>query len=79
MYVKMQIEVTEQKDGSFIVKLNGINIGELNNLDPLDELEVIYTLAELLYEQVHTNKTRNDLIKEIRERLVKLLAWYSTL
>jgi hypothetical protein len=78
MYVKAQVEVIEQKDGTFTVKLNGVDIGELNHIDPLDELEVIYTLAELLYGQDHADGTRNDLVKEIRERLAKLLAWYVT-
>jgi hypothetical protein len=78
MKVDIQIEVSELKDGTFIVRLNGADIGELNNIDPLDELEVIYTLAELLYEQPHSGKSHNDLVKEIKEKLAKLLAWYST-
>ncbi len=64
MYVKTQIEVVEQKDGTFEVKLDGNKIGELNNIDPLDELEVIYELAELFYEQPHSDKSHNELIKE---------------
>jgi hypothetical protein len=78
MHVKIQVEVIEQKDGSFVVKLNGTEVGELNNIDPIDELEIIYTLTELLYESNRTDKSRKDLIKEIQERLAKLLAWYST-
>jgi len=78
MHIKVQVEVIEQKDGTFEVKLNGYSIGELNNIDPIDELELIYTLAELLYEQPHSNKSHNELIKEIREKLAILLAWYST-
>jgi hypothetical protein len=78
MHIKVQVEVIEQKDGSFIVRLNGSDIGELNNVDPLDELEAIYTLAEILHDSYHPNKPRNELVKEIRERLAKLLAWYLT-
>ena len=36
--MRIEIDVKQEKHGELIVKLNGLSIGELSDLDPMDEI-----------------------------------------
>jgi hypothetical protein len=78
MYAKIEIEIEEEKDGSLTLKYNGIKIGDLNDVKPIDEINEVHDLIKVREKIMSSSKLLNDLNKEIEYRLAKLLAWYYT-
>ncbi|CAD98969.1 hypothetical protein AFV1_ORF75 [Captovirus AFV1] len=74
MHAKIEIEIEEEKDGSLILKYNGMKIGDLNDVNPADELRLVNELIKVREKEMSTS----DINKEIEHRLAKLLAWYYT-
>jgi hypothetical protein len=78
MYAKIEIEIEEEKDGSLTLKYNGMKIGDLNDVKPIDEINEVHDLIKVRDKIMSSSKLLNDLNKEIEHRLAKLLAWYHT-
>ena len=78
MRAKIEIEIEEEKDGSLTLKYNGIKIGDLNDVKPIDEINEVHDLIKVREKILNSSKLVNDLNKEIEHRLAKLLAWYYT-
>ena len=78
MYAKIEIEIEEEKDGSLTLKYNGMKIGDLNDVKPIDEINEVHDLIKVRDKIMSSSKLLNDLNKEIEHRLAKLLAWYNT-
>jgi len=76
MYAKIEIEIIEEKDGSLLFKLNGKELGNIDHVDPLSEIEVIQLMAELIGKIKQQDELHKDLLNDIQARLAKLLAWY---
>ena len=74
MYAKIEIEINEEKHGSLILKYNGMEIGDLDDVKPIDEIDELRDLIKVR-EKIMKSP---DIDKEIEQRLAKLLAWYST-
>ena len=74
MYAKIEIEIDEEKHGSLILKYNGMEIGDLDDVKPIDEIDELHDLIKVR-EKIMKSP---DIDKEIEQRLAKLLAWYST-
>ena len=74
MHVKIEIEIEEEKHGSLILKYNGMEIGDLDDVKPIDEIDELRDLIKVR-EKIMKSP---DIDKEIEQRLAKLLAWYST-
>jgi len=74
MYAKIEIEINEEKHGSLILKYNGMEIGDLDDVKPIDEID---ELRDLIKVREKIMKSA-DIDKEIEQRLAKLLAWYYT-
>ena len=74
MYAKIEIEIDEEKHGSLILKYNGMEIGDLDDVKPIDEID---ELRDLIKVREKIMKSA-DIDREIEQRLAKLLAWYST-
>jgi hypothetical protein len=78
MRAKIEIEIEEEKDGSLTLKYNGMKIGDLNDVKPIDEINEVHDLIKVREKILNSSKLVNDLNKEIEHRLAKLLAWYYT-
>jgi hypothetical protein len=78
MRAKIEIEIEEEKDGSLTLKYNGMKIGDLNDVKPIDEINEVHDLIKVREKIISSSKLVNDLNKEIEHRLAKLLAWYYT-
>ena len=78
MYAKIEIEIEEEKDGSLILKYNGMKIGDLNDVKPIDEIDELHDLIKVREKIMKSVKLPNDIDKEIEHKLAKLLAWYYT-
>ena len=78
MRAKIEIEIEEEKDGSLTLKYNGMKIGDLNDVKPIDEINEVHDLIKVREKIMSSSKLLNDLNKEIEYRLAKLLAWYYT-
>jgi len=78
MHIVIMIEVSEEKDGTLTLKYNGKNLGDLNDVKPLDEIDVVYNLIKLNEKLNDSHELRKETLKEIQQRLAKLLAWYYT-
>jgi len=78
MRAKIEIEIEEEKDGSLTLKYNGMKIGDLNDVKPIDEINEVHDLIKVREKIMSSSKLLNDLNKEIEHRLAKLLAWYYT-
>jgi len=74
MYAKIEIEIDEEKHGSLILKYNGMEIGDLDDVKPIDEIDKLRDLIKVREKIMKSG----DIDKEIEQRLAKLLAWYST-
>jgi len=78
------IAIEQEKDGSLTLKYNGINLGDLNDVKPIDEINEVHDLIKVREKIMSSSKLRNDLNskllndlnEEIEHRLAKLLAWY---
>ncbi len=83
MKFKIEIEVEEFKDGSYIVKLSDLDLGEVDNINPkreLDRLNYFVQAKEVLdkidFIQDIRPKMEKEFNSEIRQILAKLLAYY---
>ena len=76
--MKIEIDIEQQKDGGLALKYNGINLGELNNLNPIDEINKVSALIKFREKIVGDTELQNLFDKAIEYSLVKLLAWYYT-
>ena len=78
MYTKIEIEIAEEKHGSLTLKLNGKEIGNIDHVNPFNEIETIQLMAELIDKIKGQDELRKELLNDIQQRLAKLLAWYYT-
>ena len=76
--MKIEIDIEQQKDGGIALKYNGANLGELNNLNPIDEINKVSVLIKFREKIMNDTELQNLLDKAIEYSLVKLLAWYCT-
>lgn len=83
MKAKIEIEIEELKDGSYIAKLSDLNLGEIDNLNPKDELDRLYNfiqakevLGKIDFIQDLKPKMDKEFNSQIRQILAKLLAYY---
>jgi len=76
--MKIEIDIEQQKDGGIALKYNGVNLGELNNLNPIDEINKVSVLIKFREKIMNDTELQNLLDKAIEYSLVKLLAWYCT-
>ena len=78
MYLKIEIEIEEEKDGSLTLEYNGMKIGDLNDVKPIDEINEVHDLIKVREKIMSSGKLPDNINKEIEHRLAKLLAWYYT-
>jgi len=83
MKAKIEIEIEEIKDGSYIAKLSDLNLGEIDNLNVKDELDRLYNFVEakelldkIDFIQDLRPKMDKEFNSQIRQILAKLLAYY---
>jgi hypothetical protein len=83
MKFKIEIEVEEQKDGSFEAKLLDVNLGDIGSINPEDELDKVSYIIQVLrllekidFLQEYRPKIEKELKNSIRQTLAKLLAYY---
>jgi len=83
MKAKIEIEIEEIKDGSYIAKLSDLNLGEIDNLNVKDELDRLYNFVEakelldkIDFVQDLRPKMDKEFNSQIRQILAKLLAYY---
>jgi len=83
MKAKIEIEIEEIKDGSYIAKLSDLNLGEIDNLNVKDELDRLYNFVEakelldkIDFVQDLRPKMDEEFNSQIRQILAKLLAYY---
>jgi len=76
--MKIEIDIEQQKHGGLTLKYNGVNLGELNDLNPIDEINQIRVLIKFRQKIANDTELQNLLDKHIEYMLVKLLAWYYT-
>jgi uncharacterized protein YfkK (UPF0435 family) len=84
MRLKIEIDVEELKDGSFIVKLGDKVLGDADNLDPIEELNRLYDLikakdyiSRLEFLRDKAPELRKEFNDAIIEDLARLLAFFS--
>jgi len=78
MRVKIEIIIEQEKDGSMVATYNGIRIGEVDNVKPIDEISELRDIIVLREKLVNSIKLSDNINEEIQRRLVRLLAWYYT-
>ena len=82
MYAKIEIEIEEEKDGSLTLRYNGIKLGDLNDVKPIDEINEVHDLINVREKIMSSSRLPDNITKEINKeiehRLAKLLAWYYT-
>jgi aspartokinase-like uncharacterized kinase len=83
MKAKIEIEIEELKDGSYIAKLSDLNLGEIDNINVKDELDRLYNfieakelLGKIDFIQDIKPKMDKEFNSQIRQILAKLLAYY---
>jgi len=83
MKVKVQLEIDELKDGSYIAKINQINIGEVSDINVEEKLNTLHSLisAKKYFEQSEDlgdikQKLNESIEQSIRIILAQLLAYY---
>jgi len=76
--MRIEIDIKQEKDGGLIVKLNGLSIGELNDLNPMDEINKLSDIIKAREIAKDFPELRTILDEAIVNRLAILIAWYST-
>ena len=83
MKVKIQLEIDELKDGSYIAKINQMNLGEVSDINVEEKLNTLHSLvsAQKYLEQSENladmKEKLNEMLNEsIRNILAQLLAYY---
>jgi len=76
--MKIEIDIEQQKHGELTLKYNGVNLGELNDLDPMDEINKLIDLIKVREMIMGSGELHDIINEEIEYRLVKLLAWFYT-
>jgi len=83
MKVKIQLEIDELKDGSYIAKINQMNLGEVSSINVEEKLNTLHSLvsAQKYLEQSENladmKEKLNEMLNEsIRNILAQLLAYY---
>jgi len=84
MKFKMEIEVEELKDGSFVVKLGDKVLGEVDNLNPIDTIDnvssfirIVDYMTKIKYLEGLKPQIEQELKRAVKEELAKLIAYYS--
>ena len=78
MRLRIEIDVKQEKHGELIVKLNGLSIGELSDLDPMDEINKLSDVVKAREIAKDLPELRKILDEAIIHRLAILMAWYYT-
>ena len=76
--MKIEIDVKQEKHGELIVKLNVFSIGELNDLDPIEEFSKLSDIIKAREIAKDLPELRKILDEVITHRLAILMAWYYT-
>jgi len=76
--MRIEIDIKQDKHGGLIVKLNGLSIGELNDLNPMDEINKLSDIIKAREIAKDFPELRTILDEAIVNRLAILIAWYST-
>ncbi len=76
--MRIEIDIKQEKDGGLILKLNGLSIGEINNLDPIEEFNKLSDMIKAREIAKDLPELRKILDEAIVHRLAMLLAWYYT-
>jgi len=76
--LRIEIDVKQEKHGELIVKLNGLSIGELSDLDPMDEINKLSDVVKAREIAKDLPELRKILDEAIVHRLAILIAWFYT-
>jgi len=76
--VRIEIDIKQEKHGELIVKLNGLSIGELSDLDPMDEINKLSDVVKAREIAKDLPELRKILDEAIIHRLAILMAWFYT-
>lgn len=76
--MRIEIDVKQEKHGELIVKLNGLSIGELSDLDPMDEINKLSDVVKAREIAKDLPELRKILDESIIHRLAILMAWFYT-
>ena len=76
--MRIEIDIKQEKHGELIVKLNGLSIGELSDLDPMDEINKLSDVVKAREIAKDLPELRKILDEAIIHRLALLMAWYYT-
>jgi len=76
--MRIEIDIKQEKHGELIVKLNGLSIGELSDLDPMDEINKLSDVVKAREIAKDLPELRKILDEAIIHRLAILIAWFYT-
>ena len=76
--MRIEIDIKQEKHGELILKLNELSIGELNDLDPIEEFNKLSDIIKAREIAKDLPELRKILDEAIVHRLAMLLAWYYT-
>jgi len=76
--MRIEIDIKQEKHGELIVKLNGLSIGELSDLDPMDEINKLSDVVKAREIAKDLPELRKILDEAIIHRLAILMAWFYT-
>jgi hypothetical protein len=86
MKVKVEIEIEKKESGEYTAKLLNLDLGQINNINPRDEIDRLYhfvlakeLLGNIDFIQDEKPKMDKEFNAKIRQILAKLLAYYYTI